>query len=172
VFLKVGISSFGGGTSAWMHREVVERRGWISEAAFLTSLSIAQVLPGANPVNLSLAIGLQLRGAAGAVIAVIGMVAPAFCVILAIGAIYSYISMFPASHAVLGGLACVGIAATLVMGMKAARQLKWEPVAVLIAICTFAAVGIFHWSMVPVVLAAVPVSVLSAYWLERRRKHV
>jgi chromate transporter len=162
-FLKVGVTSFGGGTSAWMHREVVSRRGWLSEEAFLTSLTIAQVLPGANPVNLSVYIGLQLRGAAGAVAAVVGMVAPAFCVILAIAAIYSRVSGYPASHAVLGGLACVGIAATLVMGVKAARRLKWKPVPVVIALATFAAIGVFHWPMVPVVIVAVPVSVLAAY---------
>lgn len=171
-FLKVGITSFGGGTSGWMHREVVERQGWMTDESFLTSLTIAQILPGANPVNLAVYIGLQLRGALGAILAVLGMVTPAFCVILAIGAVYSQISGYPASHAVLGGLACVGIASTLTMGVKAARKIKRRPAPILIALTTFVTVGVLHWPMIYVVIVAIPLSVLSVYWFERDRNHV
>ena len=54
LFLRVGVTAFGGGTTAFTHRELVERTGWLTEQSFLTGLTIAQVLPGANPVNLAL----------------------------------------------------------------------------------------------------------------------
>ena len=53
-FGKVGVTSFGGSTQAWIFRAVVEERRWLSETDFLAGVTIAQMLPGANPVNLSL----------------------------------------------------------------------------------------------------------------------
>ena len=61
VFFRVGVTSFGGSTAAWLHREIVERRRWLDDEGFLTALTLAQVLPGANPVNLSIYVGSHLR---------------------------------------------------------------------------------------------------------------
>ena len=170
-FLRLGATSFGGGTAAWTHREIVEHRQWLSEEQFLQALTVAQVMPGANPVNLSVFIGLQLRGFAGAVVAGFGMVAPAFCIILLLAAGYGLVSGYPAAHLVLGGLACVGIAATLTMGIKSARRMKGRVIPFGIAAAIFVMVGVFHWPLVAVVLAVTPISVFAAYWLERAPQH-
>src|SRR5271155_104024 len=34
-FLRLGCTSFGGGTAAWVYRDIVQRRGWIDEQNFL-----------------------------------------------------------------------------------------------------------------------------------------
>src|SRR5258708_22028525 len=72
VFSRIGLSSFGGGLIAWMHREAVERRRWVGDQEFLSGLAIRQVLPGGNMVNMSLYLGTRLRGALGALTAVPG----------------------------------------------------------------------------------------------------
>ena len=167
-FLKLGAASFGGGVSGWVHREIVERRQWLSEERFLETLTVAQVMPGANPVNLAVYVGMQLRGFAGATVAAIGMVAPAFCIILLLGAGYSLLSRYPEPRVVLVGLACVGIASTLAMGIKAARRLQGQIVPILIAATIFVTVGLLRWPMIPVVLVLTPVSVLATYWLGRK----
>ena len=38
--------TFGGSVQSWIHREVVERLGWIDNKAFLSGMTVAQVLPG------------------------------------------------------------------------------------------------------------------------------
>ena len=81
-FLKLGITTFGGSVQSWMHREIVTRHRWLDERRSCLVLSVALVLPGANPVNMALYVGLQLRGGRGAITAVLAMVLPAFCVIL------------------------------------------------------------------------------------------
>src|SRR5215831_13111202 len=85
VFFRVGITSFGGSTAAWLYREIVERRGWLDEPHFVTALTLAQVLPGANPVNLSIYVGSQLRGGIGGTAAAVGMIGPPFVIILILG---------------------------------------------------------------------------------------
>jgi chromate transporter len=169
VFLRLGILAIGGGVQAFMYRDLVEIKRWIDEKAYLTGFAIAHVLPGANPVNMALYFGLQLRGGIGATVAVLGMVLPAFCIILAMGYAYRQLAGFSSTHSILLGVAAVGVAATLAMGIKIAGRLERNWPTILIALVTFATVGLLRWPMVPVVLVVVPLSVLLAYWMERRR---
>lgn len=54
LFARIGLTSFGGGLSAWIYREVVDRRQWLSEDEFLAGLTLAQILPGPNVINISI----------------------------------------------------------------------------------------------------------------------
>lgn len=161
-FLQVGLTSFGGGTQAWVYRAVVEERKWLDEKAFLAGLTVAQILPGANPVNLSLYVGQRLRGGPGALVATLGMVVPAICVVLVVAAIYSRIAQYPLTQFMLIGIATVGIGATFAAGTKAALRIERKPVAISIGIATFVAVGVFHWSMIPVVAVLAPLGIVLA----------
>ena len=171
IFFRVGITTFGGGTSAWMHRELVENRKYLTDEEFLTGLTIAQVLPGSNPLNLALYLGRKLRGGIGAIIAAVGMVTPAFCVIIGIGILYGMYGELTVTHVLLGALACVGIGATLSMATKVVvRGIGLNLIPAAIAIATFVAVAVLQWPTVPVVAVAVPVSLLAAYFREKGAK--
>ncbi|MCZ4089037.1 chromate transporter [Sinorhizobium psoraleae] len=170
-FLRLGASSFGGGMAGWTHREIVERRAWLTDEEFLKTLTVAQIMPGANPVNLAVYIGLKLRGIAGACIALFGMVLPAFAVILVMSVTYQQLRSHPEAQAVLRGLACVGIASSLTMGIKTARRLKAHALPILMALSVFLMVGVLHWSLVAVVAATIPVSVAATFWIEREKSH-
>ncbi len=166
-FVKVGVTSFGGSTQAWIFRAVVEERRWLSETDFLAGVTIAQILPGANPVNLSLYVGQRLRGWSGALVATLGMVAPAICIVLLAGALYARLAHFQLTHFLLIGIATVGVGATLAAGLKVARKIERRPAIIVIGLATFFAVGVLHWSMVPVVAVLAPLSVA----LAARRPH-
>ena len=47
-FLRLGCTAFGGGTAGWVYRDIVQRRGWIDEQAFLPDLAIGQGMPGST----------------------------------------------------------------------------------------------------------------------------
>ncbi|ODT23259.1 MAG: hypothetical protein ABS35_12985 [Kaistia sp. SCN 65-12] len=168
-FLRLGASSFGGGMTGWTHREIVERRRWLSDSEFLQTLTVAQIMPGANPVNLAVYIGLKLSGLRGAALALFGMIMPAFLAILALSFTYQQLRSYPEAQAVLRGLACVGIASSLTMGIKTARRLKAHVVPIGIAVIVFLLVGILRWPLVLVVAGAIPASVAATFWLERRK---
>ena len=169
-FLKIGVTSFGGASRPMMHRESVEIHRWLREKDFLAGFAIAQVLPGANPVNLALYIGLRARGAIGATVAVLGMVVPAFCVILLMGFAYRELTGFPATHMVLTGLAASGVAATFATGIKMATRLDRNLLTLVIGLAVFIAVGVLHWPMVPVVIVAIPASFVAAWYTDKESR--
>jgi chromate transporter len=171
-FVRLGALTFGGSVQSWVHREVVERLGWIDNKAFLSGLTVAQVLPGANPVNIALYVGLKLRGGVGAAVAVVGMVVPAFCVILCLGYFYRGYGHLTVVHFVLAGLAASGVGATLTMGIKVARRLPRNLMTALIALTVFFVVGVVRWPMIPVVAVAIPTSIAVAFFANRRAVHV
>lgn len=167
-FVRLGTMTFGGGVQSWIHREVVERLGWLDNKAYLSGLTVAQVLPGANPVNLALYVGLQLRGGAGAAVAVFGMLVPAFCTTLLLGAFYRSFGSLPVVHFVLAGLAAAGVGATLTMGIRVARRLPRNLLNSLTAIAVFLLVGVLRWPMIPVVAVMVPLSIGLAFATARK----
>src|SRR5882757_636116 len=65
-FVSIGMSSFGGGLTAWVRREIVHRREWLDDQQFLSGYALSQLVPGASNVNLAVFIGTQLRGIRGA----------------------------------------------------------------------------------------------------------
>ena len=64
-FLGIGLAGFGG-VLPLARRMIVEQRRWLTAEAFTEVLSLCQFLPGGNAINLSMAVGLEFRGVAGA----------------------------------------------------------------------------------------------------------
>jgi chromate transporter len=167
-FVRLGTMTFGGGVQSWIHREVVERLGWLDNKAFLSGLTVAQVLPGANPVNIALYVGLQLRGGVGAAVAVFGMLVPAFCTTLLLGALYRTYGYLPIVRFVLAGMAAAGVGAMLTMGIRIARRLPRDLVTSSIAVVVFVLIGVLRWPMLPVVAVMVPLSIALAFGVQRK----
>src|ERR1700760_576911 len=88
VFSQIGLSSFGGSVAAWMHREFVERRGWLEESEFATALAAARIMPGVNIVNLAVLIGQRLKGFPGAAAAVAGLLTGPILVVIGLAVLY------------------------------------------------------------------------------------
>jgi chromate transporter len=168
-FAKIGLLSFGGALSGWMHREVVVRRGWLAEADFLSGLALGQIMPGANVANLSLYIGQRLRGGIGAVAALLGMLVPPMVLVVVLATLYQRVEAVGWVHRFIGGVAAAAIGLTIMIGIRAARRVERRigPLAVLLII--FLTVGVLRWPMVPVVLTVTPLSIALAWRAARDR---
>lgn len=163
VFSKIGLLSFGGVLSAWIHREVSVKRRWMTESDLLSGLALAQIMPGINVVNLSLYCGQRLRGIAGSVVAVLGILfVPSFLVIM-ISLVYerfSTISWFPD---LLNGIAAAAVGMLINMGVRTTQRAARTIPLFLIVAAIFVGVGVMRWPMVVVVLFLAPVSVWLAW---------
>ncbi|MFA6904050.1 MAG: chromate efflux transporter [Gallionellaceae bacterium] len=90
LFLRIGSTAFGGFMAliAVVQNHVVERRKWLSHDEMLDGVSLATVLPGPVAVNTVAYVGHRLRGIAGALACTIGVVLPAFMLMLALSVAY------------------------------------------------------------------------------------
>lgn len=85
-FLQQGLTAFGGPVAhlGYFRREFVERRGWVSEAAFADLLALCQFLPGPASSQMGMALGLRRAGPAGAIAAFVGFTLPAAAIMVAL----------------------------------------------------------------------------------------
>ena len=87
-FFRIGLFTLGGGLamSPVMRHELVIKRRWLNDDDFMSTMSLATIVPGAIAVNIAYLLGRRLRGKAGATAAILGTVVPSFFVILLIAA--------------------------------------------------------------------------------------
>lgn len=76
--LKLGCTSFGGPVAhlGYFHAEYVQRRRWLSEAAYADLVALCQFLPGPASSQLGFSIGLLRGGLPGGLLAWLGFTLP------------------------------------------------------------------------------------------------
>ncbi len=160
-FLTIGSTSFGGGLLGWIRRELVERRAWIDDTQFLVYYGLSQMVPGATNVNLSVIIGSQLRGVAGALMAVAGLLLIPLVILLSLGAVYFAASELPASHLINAALVGAGAAAigfNIATGLRLGQRNLRRIGPLLVAGVIIVGIGILGFPLLEVVVVMVPIS--------------
>jgi chromate transporter len=89
-FLRLGTFGFGGpiALAGYMQRDLVERRGWITQEEYLEGLAVAQTMPGPLAAQLAMWLGYVRRGFWGAVAAAIPFILPPFVIVTVVAALY------------------------------------------------------------------------------------
>jgi len=123
LFAFIGMTSFGGGLTAYIRRLVVRQKGWLTDDEFLPGLGLVQLLPGANVVGLSVYIGNHLRGPIGAIVALSMIITAPFIMVCTLGFLYFHAGTTTDTKALLAGVtaAACGLMASMVFeaGQKA-----------------------------------------------------
>jgi chromate transporter len=114
-FLKLGTTGFGGPVAlvGYMHRDLVEERGWISEEEYKDGLALAQLAPGPLAAQLGIYLGYVHYKIVGATLAGLAFVLPSFIMVVALGIAYHLFGGLPWMQAIFYGVgaAVVGIIA-------------------------------------------------------------
>ena len=165
-FTWLALQGFGG-VLAVAQRELVERQRWLSREQFLELLSLSQVLPGPNVINLSLMFGDRHFGWRGALAAVAGMLGAPLLIVLALAAIYVHFSDVPQVAGALRGMGAVASGLILATALKLAPTFKHNPMGwpacALIALASALAIGWLRWPLVWVVLTLGPAGFVWAW---------
>jgi chromate transporter len=161
--MQVALSAFGGGLSAWSQRIIVEEKRWMDNTSFLTGLTVARLFPGPNQINMAVYIGARFQGLSGAMAALAGMLLVPFSLLMLVGLAYFSFHSLPLVDRLLAGVVTAAAGLALSMGFKILHQYQRDPVALLLALATFAAMAVFHIRLIPVVLVAGPLA-MAWYW--------
>lgn len=88
--LKLGSLGFGGPVAlvGYMYRDLVERRGWISEPDYKEGLALAQLAPGPLAAQLAIYMGYVHYRILGATLVGIAFVLPSFVMVVGLGWAY------------------------------------------------------------------------------------
>jgi chromate transporter len=144
-FLGLGLTAFGGPVAhlSYFRREFVERRAWLSDAAFADLLALAQFLPGPASSQLGMAIGLRRAGYLGLGAAWLGFTLPAGAAMIALAYASPYLTA-AWGKGFLHGLQIAVVAVVLQALVAMARTLATGPVRAGIALGAMAGLIVAH----------------------------
>ncbi|MCU1429279.1 MAG: chromate transporter, chromate ion transporter family, partial [Actinomycetia bacterium] len=189
VFLKLGTLAFGGPAAhvAMMRREIVLRRGWVSEREFLDAFAATSVIPGPGSTQLAIYLARRRAGWWGLVIGGTCFIAPAMAIVLAIAWTYVRYGSTPAGAGLLYGITPVVVAiivdAVYGLGRAALRGRLLIAVALLVVVGYFARINVLVLLLTAGVVvmavrnarrlhslhtAIVPIGMLSSFAVARR----
>ena len=168
-FFKVGILTFGGGYAMlpMLQREVVERRGWITEEQILDCYAIGQCTPGVIAVNTSTYVGQLQAGSIGAACATLGVIFPSLLIITVLAGVIRRISHLDVVRHAFAG---IRVAVSVLVGQAVVRL--WtkgvnKPAAIGACLLAMALSAFLGVSAVWIVAAAI-VAGLALAWKEAR----
>ena len=147
-FLEIGAVSFGGGYGMIsIMREKALEFG-LSEAEFLNFVAVSESTPGPIAINMATFIGAAKGGFLGAVLATVGVVLPAFIIILLVASVIKGLLRFAGVKGFLSGVRPVVVGliiatgalmfCTVVLGyIKVGEPLAFDyKAAIIFALCT------------------------------------
>ncbi|OQP57075.1 chromate transporter [Niastella vici] len=143
-FLKLGAIGFGGPVAlvGYMHRDLVEKRKWITEEDYKEGLALAQLAPGPLAAQLAIYLGYVHYRIIGATLAGIAFVLPSFAMVLALGFAYVKAGGLPWMQAVFYGIGAAVIGIIAISSYKLSKKslvkdwLLWT-IAIVVAMVTF-----------------------------------
>lgn len=101
-FLVIGAVSFGGGYGMIsIVRDTVLANGWLTESQFISFIAVSESTPGPLAVNMATFVGASQAGLLGALFATLGVILPAFIIILLISIVLKNLIKNPAVEAIL-----------------------------------------------------------------------
>lgn len=149
-FLRLGTTAFGGPAMIpYVRQMVVGQKRWLEGESFQDGVALCQTIPGATVMQMAAYIGLRVGGVRGAIASYIGMIFPAFVLMLGLSYAYGLTHELPAVLSIFSGLQAVIVAvvanATLSFGKTSLRS--WKSLCIALV-----AAGLFWFMVNPVLI--------------------
>lgn len=165
-FSTVGIVGFGG-VMPWVRWMLVEKRGWLTDEEFINVLSLSQLLPGGNVMNIAVAVGNRFAGFTGAAVALVGLMLLPSLLVLAIGLVYATYGNLPWVQGAFRSVAAAAAGLIIAMGLRFAYPMRRNPRAMLFMGATLVASAAFSLPLLWTIALFLPTSILAA-WIFRK----
>ena len=155
-WLQLGFISFGGPTGqiAIMHRDLVERKRWISEKRFLHALNYCMLLPGPEAQQLATYIGWMMHRTWGGVISGGLFVLPSLFILMALTWVYLAFGNAPLVAGLFYGIKPAVTAIVLFAAYRIGSRALKNAVLWTISLAAFVAIFAFHAPFPYIVLGA------------------
>jgi chromate transporter len=166
-WVKLGWISFGGpaGQISIMHRELVERRRWLSEERFLHALNYCMMLPGPEAQQLAIYIGWLMHRMPGGIVAGAFFVLPSVFILLALSYVYAAYGTTAFVSGLLAGFKPVVVAIVVEAVLKIGGRALKRRAHFVLALAAFVSIFFLQVPFPLIVLAAALVGFAGArFW--------
>jgi len=166
-WLKLGFISFGGpaGQIAIMHKELVDKRRWLSNERFLHALNYCMLLPGPEAQQLAIYIGWLMHRTIGGIVAGAFFVIPSIFILLILSYIYAAYGNVPAVAGVLEGFKPIVVAIVVEAVIKIGGKALKRSAHFVIAALAFVSIYFLHIPFPLIVLAAAVIGLAGAHFM-------
>jgi chromate transporter len=166
-WLKLGFISFGGpaGQIAIMHKELVDKRRWLSDERFLHALNYCMLLPGPEAQQLAIYIGWLMHRTIGGIVAGAFFVIPSIFVLIALSYIYAAHGNVPAVAGVLLGFKPIVVAIVVEAVIKIGGKALKRRAHYVIAALAFVSIYFLHIPFPLIIVAAAVTGLLGARFM-------
>ncbi len=137
-----------------MHKELVDRRRWLSDERFLHALNYCMLLPGPEAQQLAIYIGWLMHRTWGGIVAGAFFVIPSIFILLILSYIYAAYGNIPLVAGVLSGFKPMVVAIVVEAVVKIGGKALKHSVHYLIAVMAFISIYFLHVPFPLIVLAA------------------
>ncbi len=145
-FFIIGAVSFGGGYGMIsIVRDTVLANNWMSESQFVSFIAVSESTPGPLAVNMATFIGSSQAGFLGALVATLGVILPAFIIILLISIVLKNLIKNPAVEAILDAVRPCTIALILATSIILAIETLFPSQTNFRGIAIFFILLLVHW---------------------------
>lgn len=110
-FLEIGAVAFGGGYAMIsIMQDRIMAKGWLTEGEMLNIIAVAESTPGPVAVNMATFVGATQGGVLGSFLATLGVILPAFIIMILVVTVMRKFINYKGTQAVLGGIRPCAIA--------------------------------------------------------------
>ena len=97
IFFYIGLQLLGGGyvIVPLLKKYIVDERNWLKDEELVDFYAMSQCIPGIIAGNIATCAGYRTRGFLGALMAILGIIAPSFIIIIALANILSNVIEYP-----------------------------------------------------------------------------
>jgi chromate transporter len=159
-FLTIGATSFGG-VVPYLRGSLVDKQRWLSDKEFVEMLSISQSLPGLNATNMAILVGQKLKGALGAIVAVLGICLPGSVLMFIAGSIYRIHGDHAWVTGALKGVAAASVGLVLSTVVQLSKKSLEERFDYVFVVLTVVAVNRLHQSVLTTLIV---VGLMAILW--------
>lgn len=144
-----------------LHRDLVERRRWLSERRYLHALNYCMLLPGPEAPQLATYLGWLMHGVPGGLIAGGLFLAPSVLVLLALSSVYAIWGQLPLLAAVFAVLKPAVLSIVLVAAWRLGKRTLHSPLLIGLAVAALLALALLRLPYPLVVIGAALVGVIA-----------
>lgn len=166
LFFYMGLTTFGGAASmlVCLSRELVDKRGWLTEDELYDDIAVAQCSPGIIMVNVATLFGMQTYGLLGSILATLSLLLAPFTIISILTLVLKTLTVDTALlSAIYGGIRASLCGISLTACIKLAKKNVVDIFTSVVALLAFVLITVLNVKTIFVIILGIVLGLTGSF---------